>query len=297
MVKDVSLTCGTSLEVFKNEFNRMSRMDDDLFTYEVKVANISCNSNKDDDSEQRVSHEADGDTGYDPSDVPFTEWLGGDDEVELTNEESSDNEYEVAEVFRIDTNIFDFETPILIKNLRTTGFMDGTMTYLGWTRNLGLTLEYGKNGNQSNILASLLIIKLDIRNGQHVVRRVMDTLKEDALRNKAIIEGLINDDNDDESCYERKKRWNIYSDTNHDHEHKIDHEDGDREELCEIHELPVCNIKIFEMIMYSFGQDEEYVAVKEDKYNDLGRTNDDACRAYQEIFCMIDEGWMVTRAE
>ncbi|GJV27389.1 hypothetical protein Tco_1383837 [Tanacetum coccineum] len=76
-------------------------------------------------------------------------------------------------------------------------------------------------------------------------------LKEDALRNKAIMDGLIDDDNDDESH----------------------HEADDREELCEIHELP-------------------YVAVKEDEYNDLGRTNDDACRAYQEIFRMMDEGWM-----
>ncbi|GKA27871.1 hypothetical protein Tco_0714039 [Tanacetum coccineum] len=87
-------------------------MDDDLFTYEVKVANIPSDSNKDDDSEQRVSHEADDDMGYDPSDVAFTEWLGGDDEVELTDGESSDNEDEVTEVFRIDTNIFDFETPM-----------------------------------------------------------------------------------------------------------------------------------------------------------------------------------------
>ncbi|GJZ40886.1 hypothetical protein Tco_0587772 [Tanacetum coccineum] len=110
--EDVSLTCGTSLEVFNKEFNRMSGMDNDLFTYEFEVANIPCDSNKDDDSEQRVSHEADDDMGYDPSDVAFTEWLGGDDEVELTDEEFSDNEDEVAEVFRIDTNIFDFETPM-----------------------------------------------------------------------------------------------------------------------------------------------------------------------------------------
>ncbi|GKG51670.1 hypothetical protein Tco_0544308, partial [Tanacetum coccineum] len=41
-VKDVSLTCDTSLEVFNNEFNRLSGMDDDI--------------------------------GYDPSDVTFTEW-------------------------------------------------------------------------------------------------------------------------------------------------------------------------------------------------------------------------------
>ncbi|GKC25225.1 hypothetical protein Tco_1027375, partial [Tanacetum coccineum] len=140
-VKDVSLTCDTSLEVFNNEFNRLNEIDDDLFTYEVEVANILCDSNKDDDSEQRMSHEADDDMGYDPSDVSFTEWLGskkfnyktidhytkkalwiywirGDDEVELTNEEFSDNEDEVAEVFRIETNIFDFETPMRWNKIR-----------------------------------------------------------------------------------------------------------------------------------------------------------------------------------
>ncbi|GJT98933.1 hypothetical protein Tco_1094451 [Tanacetum coccineum] len=87
-VEYVSLTCDTSLEVFNNEVNRLSGMDDDLFTYEVD------------------------DMGYDPSDVAFTEWLGskGDDEVEVTDEESSNDKDEVAEVFRIDTNLFDFET-------------------------------------------------------------------------------------------------------------------------------------------------------------------------------------------
>ncbi|GJS93880.1 hypothetical protein Tco_0800848 [Tanacetum coccineum] len=105
-VKDVSLTCDTSLEVFNNEFNRLSGMDDDLFTYEVKVANFLCDSNKDDDSEQQMSHEADDDMGYDPSDIRRG------NEFELTDEEFSDNEDEVAEVFRIDTNIFDFEAPM-----------------------------------------------------------------------------------------------------------------------------------------------------------------------------------------
>ncbi|GJY07190.1 hypothetical protein Tco_0374244 [Tanacetum coccineum] len=88
-------------------------------------------NDKDEDSE----HKADDDMGYDPSNVAFTEWLGskffnyktmghysmkalwiywirGDDEVELTDEESSDDKDEVAEVFRIDTNLFNFETPI-----------------------------------------------------------------------------------------------------------------------------------------------------------------------------------------
>ncbi|GJU17811.1 reverse transcriptase domain-containing protein [Tanacetum coccineum] len=95
-VEDVSLTCDTPLEVYNNKVSRLSRMDDDLFTYEVEADNM------DDDSE----HEADNDMGYDPSDIR------GDDEVELTDEESSDDMDEVAEVFRIDTNLFDFETPM-----------------------------------------------------------------------------------------------------------------------------------------------------------------------------------------
>nr|GEX61221.1 hypothetical protein [Tanacetum cinerariifolium] len=59
-------------KVFNNEFKRMTRMEDDLFTNEGDVANIPCNSNMDDDSEQRMSHEVDDDTGYDPSNVAFT---------------------------------------------------------------------------------------------------------------------------------------------------------------------------------------------------------------------------------
>ncbi|GJW44964.1 hypothetical protein Tco_0073763 [Tanacetum coccineum] len=46
------------------------------------------------------------------------------------------------------------------------------------------------------------------------------------------------------------------------------------------------------MIKYSFNDEEEYVAVKEDEYNDLKITSEEACRAYQEIFRMMDEGWM-----
>ncbi|GKC31706.1 hypothetical protein Tco_1039000, partial [Tanacetum coccineum] len=101
-VIDVPLTCDASLEVFNDEVSRLSKMDDDLFTYEVEVANIPCDSKMDNDPEQ----EADDDVGYDPSDIR------GDDKVKLTDEESSNDEDDFAEVFRIDTNIFDYETPL-----------------------------------------------------------------------------------------------------------------------------------------------------------------------------------------
>nr|GEY59958.1 hypothetical protein [Tanacetum cinerariifolium]GEY80746.1 hypothetical protein [Tanacetum cinerariifolium] len=53
--------------------------------------------------------EFDDDMEYDPSDI---HWLRGDDEVELTDEESSDSddEEDVAGIFRIETNVCDFET-------------------------------------------------------------------------------------------------------------------------------------------------------------------------------------------
>ncbi|GJY60748.1 hypothetical protein Tco_0461405 [Tanacetum coccineum] len=103
-INDVSLTCNTSLEFFHEEFNRLSNMDDDLFTYKVEIdgiANVPCDLNRDCDSEQQMSQESDND-------------MGGDDEVELTDEESSnsDDEEEVAGIFRIETNVFDFETPL-----------------------------------------------------------------------------------------------------------------------------------------------------------------------------------------
>nr|GEY34848.1 putative Gag-polypeptide of LTR copia-type [Tanacetum cinerariifolium] len=74
-INDVSLTRDTSLENFHNEFNRLSNMDDDLFTYKVKIAriaNIPCDLNRDDDSEQQMSQEFDNDMEYDPYDVEFT---------------------------------------------------------------------------------------------------------------------------------------------------------------------------------------------------------------------------------
>ncbi|GKD92484.1 hypothetical protein Tco_1372321 [Tanacetum coccineum] len=108
------------------------------------------------------------------------------------------------------------------------------------------------------------------------------------------MEGSISDD---ESNNDGWIRWESHEITYHDH-NEIEYENethDERQELCKGHELPVCNMRRFKMIKYSFRQDEEYVAVKEDKYDDLAKTSDDACRAYQEIFRMMDEGWMVSQ--
>ncbi|GKC01500.1 hypothetical protein Tco_0987636 [Tanacetum coccineum] len=56
------------------------------------------------------------------------------------------------------------------------------------------------------------------------------------------------------------------------------------EERCELfddpaQEPPICKIEMFEMIKYTFKPAENYVAIKECKYDDLTRTEDDSCHA------------------
>ncbi|GJS31570.1 hypothetical protein Tco_0492190 [Tanacetum coccineum] len=211
-VKDVSLTYDTSLEVFNNKFNRLSRMDDDLFTYEVEVTNILCGSNKDDDSEQRMSHEADDDIGYDPSDVAFTEW--------------------------IDTNIFDFKTP-MYKTFKEFNYLlqidpdlltkdiKGFKTYdeykddwiYEWNKDIPwvdekhrLTLDWREDGycNGGNLPGAYHIGNLIHYQDLEWYEALEDSkLKDEALRNKAIMEGLISDDESYNDCGRRRKSHEI----------------------------------------------------------------------------------------
>ncbi|GKC79685.1 hypothetical protein Tco_1130459 [Tanacetum coccineum] len=184
-VEDVPLICDASLEVFNDEVSRLSKMDDDLLTYEVEVANIPC------DSKRFGTYFT---IGFYGVLCPYEDYK--DDWIYEWNKDVP----------------WDYE----------------------WYEALG---DY--------------------------------KLKDEALRNKAIMKGSIKEEYDGVST----------------------------EELCEIQEQPVCNIGRYMMIKYSFNDYDEYVAVKEDEYDDLTVTRKEACPAYQEIFQIMDEGWMVTRAE
>ncbi|GKD79115.1 hypothetical protein Tco_1341736 [Tanacetum coccineum] len=47
----------------------------------------------------------------------------------------------------------------------------------------------------------------------------------------------------------------------------------------------------FEMIKYSFNDDEEYITIKESEYLNHSK---DSLDAYQEHLRLIDDGWVVT---
>ncbi|GJY12971.1 hypothetical protein Tco_0382280 [Tanacetum coccineum] len=189
-------------------------------------------------------------------------WKLGSDEIKPTNEKTSnleetnhDDEQEIGEIFRIETNLFDYETPLCSEWLACSWRKDG----------------YSNGGNLPG--AYIVGNSLHYQDFEWYEALKDSKLEDEALRNKAIMESLINED--DES--KEEERCELFDDATQ--------------------ELPICTVRRFEMIKYSFGQDEEYVVVKEDEYEDLTSTSKDACRAYQEISRMMDEGWMVTRAE
>ncbi|GKB17874.1 hypothetical protein Tco_0851797 [Tanacetum coccineum] len=202
-------------------------------------------------------------------------YIRGDDEV--MDEEFSDNE--VAKTYLLRT----LRDSRLKKNIRMIGSMNGTEI---WNND-----GYYNGGNLRG--AYIVGNSLHYQDLEWYDALKDNKLKEETLRNKAIMEGLI--DEDDESGNNGWRRWDGCEITDHDQEDKEyenEHKDEERCEFFDHHELPVCNIKRFEMINFSFRQDKEYVAIKEDEYEDLTNTSKDACRAYQEIFRIMNEGWM-----
>ncbi|GJZ77401.1 hypothetical protein Tco_0642073 [Tanacetum coccineum] len=69
-----------------------------------------------------------------------------------------------------------------------------------------------------------------------------------------------------------------------------------QEHKKEDHDSSIYHVRRFEMIKYSFDADDEYVVIKEHKHFDHSRTNIEACQAYRELFRIMDEGWLVTKA-
>ncbi|GKA41650.1 hypothetical protein Tco_0734310 [Tanacetum coccineum] len=159
---------------------------------------------------------------YDDLEDETDDDVGGDDEVELTDEESSDDEDEIAEVFRIDTNIFDYETPICsafnefnISQIDVPWVDEKPWTDTGvWTEPKPVkhtcepfnyktgcsewpTCSWKEDGycNGGN-LPGTYIIENQLHYQDYEWYEALDDceLKEEALRNKAIMDGVINND-------------------------------------------------------------------------------------------------------
>ncbi|GJT03078.1 hypothetical protein Tco_0824247 [Tanacetum coccineum] len=246
-INDDSFAYNLPLGIIFYEFNRLSGMDDDLFTYEVKipgVPNIPCDKKEGDDSDnvrsykkqfneymeikkQWVTHGIDADIEYDPYDVEFAEWLAskfynhktmdrytknalwiywtrGDDEVELTDEEFSDpdnknliDKDEVAKIFRIETDIFDFET-LVCKAFNEFNYLLKIDTNLLTSDILRFkTYDEFKNEwmNEWNKRIPWVLEEPWSENGIPIdgIHHIYGKLKEEALKQKSIYKGSWGD--------------------------------------------------------------------------------------------------------
>ncbi|GJU70596.1 hypothetical protein Tco_1256855 [Tanacetum coccineum] len=132
---------------------------------------------------------------YDDSEYEANDDIGGDNEVELTDEESFDDRDDVAKVFRIDTNIFDYETPLgsTFKEFNYLLEVDPdllTKRYYSWKDD-----GYCNGGN----LPGTYIIENQLHYQDYKWYEALEDseLKKEALRNKVIMEGSIKEDNDE----------------------------------------------------------------------------------------------------
>ncbi|GJT88744.1 hypothetical protein Tco_1070461 [Tanacetum coccineum] len=173
----------------------------------------------------------------------------GDDEIALTNGKFSDleEEYpyedgEIAEIFRIKTIIFNYETPLCkafnefnylfqINPDVLTKDIIGFMTYeeykddwiyewnkdVSWyMKNHGRIMKYGKNPLLLDITVNHSRLRVDIQSGQLVAGKMTDIAIEETYLehlDKVIMEGLINED--EESYDEAWKIWDDYENTTH----------------------------------------------------------------------------------
>ncbi|GJX34441.1 hypothetical protein Tco_0245998 [Tanacetum coccineum] len=229
---------------------------------------------------QRDTYTREVDMEYYLFNLVFTEWLAtksynhldmdwytkkvyrmrGDDEVILSNEEVSDlkdtnnnDEHEIAEIFRIETNLFDYETPLCMefKELNYLFKVDAEL----FTHNIKRTKTYEDYESELN-------------------NKDNEPWSEDEVSyelygfcNGRELSGMVQVGH---MTYFQDYEWNGKSSKNSD----VQEKEEEHKERCDFfdnttHNAMVCNIRIFKMIKYSFRQDEEYVAIKEYEYDDL----------------------------
>ncbi|GJX79368.1 hypothetical protein Tco_0327517 [Tanacetum coccineum] len=233
-----------------------------------------------------------------------------DEEFSELEKANNDDEQEIGEIFRIETNLFDYETPLYTEfkefnyllKIDTKLFIhdiERTKTYKDYENKLNDELgEPCSNDGVPYEICDHICEPFCFKNGK--TKWPTCNSNDDGFCNGGELPGMVRVGY---MTYFQDYEWdhicgpyaNYYSNVQGE-------EEQEDEERCELfdnttQELPIYEIRRFEMIKYSFGQEEEYVAIKEYEYDDSTRTNEDACHAYQEIFRNMDEGWLVTRAE
>ncbi|GJX54759.1 hypothetical protein Tco_0283128 [Tanacetum coccineum] len=279
-------------------------MDDDLFTYEVGTPEL-CNT-------PRVDGQLDNLDNVNL--VVYESKTQGDDEVVITEDELSDLEEElndgtkIAKIFRIETHLFHFETPLC-------------KAFKECNEQLQANVDREKGECNRGDLPGVIRIynEIHFQNYKWYDGLEDGDLKVEALKEKAIVEGSWGQEHrKGMNFYAWVKKWTVNDGTIgtsqecfDEREPKEDDDDdiGDlddclirndapfvinvkkelyKERMCKLLGIPykrppMCNFEKFDVIKYSLGPEEEYVAIKENEYNVWMTTEENVSLVYQDI--------------
>ncbi|GJY38782.1 hypothetical protein Tco_0425146 [Tanacetum coccineum] len=244
-----------------------------------------------------------------------------DNKEEMETDEDDDPN-DIADIFKIKGNLFDFETP-LCKEIKTYEEYELNNNMIGdfeepWSDN-------GVPYQPCDHICEHIVLRMESLNSLRVVQIFMGSVTGKNYPGCSF-ENFHELDYDVlvklEECWWKVNahenapfaRWENHGQvpyvnvkTEKDYEPYLDinrifgrnygsnNADNTQENKKEHNDPSICNIRRFEIIKYSFDADDEYVAIKEHEHFDHSKTNVDACQAYRELFNIVNEGWLMTK--
>nr|GEW31658.1 hypothetical protein [Tanacetum cinerariifolium] len=228
----------------------------------------------------------------------FYQLTDNNEEVEIDEDDSPDND---VEMFKIEGNLFDFETP-LCKAFNEFNYLLKIDTDLfsfdipefktceGYELNnmIGNLEEPWSNNGVPYQLCDHICEPYQFKN--EMIKWPMRSSDIDGFCNGGELPRMeanwaIGRPKAKMSLLLAHPGWPC--DTQDYQEHKEKHEEHMDNPT---HEPPVCKIRRCELMKYSFNADEQYISVKESEY--LNHSNDNL-DAYRELLRIIDDGWLV----
>nr|GEW33226.1 hypothetical protein [Tanacetum cinerariifolium] len=241
---------------------------------------------------------------------------------EETKEDDNPNKIDdVLEIFKIEGNLFDFETPLceayrefncLLKidiDLYTY-YIQNFKTYDEYEQELNddkakgtkwpmCTSDIDGFWNGGELPGMVRVGSMTYFQDHRWYDKLADgKLKDETLALKAKIKGSKGDATPEEPYANIKTKWdnNLYVDINRKFETS---NTGCTQENQEHNGDPIpepsnCKVRRFKMMKYSFNDNKEYISIKESEYLNHSK---DSLDAYRELLRPINEGWVVTASE
>ncbi|GJR86255.1 hypothetical protein Tco_0210266 [Tanacetum coccineum] len=231
-----------------------------------------------------------------------------DDNDEMETDEDDDPD-DIAEIFKIEDNLFDFETPLYLEEPWSDNgdhkwydeLTDGKLKEEALMHKARFEESWGDA--TPGVMKFCAWLKSSFENFHELDYDVLVKLEECWWKVNAHENALfVRWENHGQGPYanaKTKKDCDPYLDIDRifGRNYKSNNAGNIQDNIKEHHDPSICKIRRFEMMKHLFNADDEYVAIKEREHSDHSRTNVDACQAYRELFRIMDEGWLVTKAK